>query len=305
LSGQRDILFGVAFSGRPTDLAGADSIVGPFATNLPVRMKLAANETLTDRLMATNDHLLRLNQYQFVSASQIQAWSDVPWRFRLYDSLVVVQNYLVHESARRVGRDVAIDGLEGPIHTNFPLLVLVEPETSWRVTLIYDSRLLAGSAAERWMRDLIRVIECMAEDSSATVDVVLASLSPPVVVERACRPSIAPSQNYVPPRTPTQQAIARVWEKVIRLDQVSIEDNLFDLGVHSLLVVQLVHLLEEQLGSPIGLVNLFRYPTILSLAQFLDSGSQEPSRLIQIRDRGQRQRDRFAAMKNVRSRIKR
>ena len=51
---------------------------------------------------------------------------------------MVVQNYEVDEAAHRLGDSVAISEFSGPIHTNFPLLVLVEPESSWRITLIYD-----------------------------------------------------------------------------------------------------------------------------------------------------------------------
>ena len=44
-SGETDVVAGAAFSGRPTDLAGAESIVGPFTNNLPVRVDVNENET--------------------------------------------------------------------------------------------------------------------------------------------------------------------------------------------------------------------------------------------------------------------
>ena len=166
-------------------------------------------------------------------------------------------------------------------------------------------RVIASAAIERWKGDLIQVLRCVAEDLDANVDAVMETLSQPMMAEHAHRKLFVQSQNYVPPRTPTQKSIERVWSDTIQLDRISIEDNLFDLGVHSLLVVQLHKKLQDDIGKQIGLVTLFRYPTIFALAQHLDSGIQSSDRLKKSQDRGQRQRQMLASMKNVRSRIKR
>ena len=304
LSDSRDVTFGAAFSGRPTDLAGAEAMVGPFVNNLPVRAKISGEESLGDLLSASHDRLLQLNPYQFVPSAQIQAWSDVPWQHRLFESLVVVQNYVVHDSARRLGPSVSIDEFDGPIHTNFPLLVLVEPDANWRISMIFDRGVIATDAIHRWKSDLALVLQRMADDLEVTVDTVSKELSEPVRAEHAHRKLFVQSQNHVPPRTPTEKSIASVWQEVIRLDRVSIEDNLFDLGVQSLLVVQLHGKLQDRLGKQIGLVTLFRYPTILALARHLDDDDQISDRLSKIEDRGQRQRRAMASMKKTRARVR-
>ena len=305
LSGCQDVIFGTAFSGRPTDLVGAESMVGPFVNNLPVRVTVTRDETLGDLLTASHNRLLRLQPYQYVPATHIQSWSEFPWQHRLFDSLVVVQNYVVDESARRCGPDLVIEDFDGPIHTNFPLLILVEPEAAWRLSLIFDRRVLAPTAIDRWIGDLMQVLRYFASDLPSSVGDVMATLSPPVQAEPVHRHWFVPSQNYVPPRTDMQRAIASVWRDVIQVEQISMETNLFDLGVHSLLVVQLHQKLQDDLGQQIGLVTLFRYPTIVALAQHLESGDQATDRLAQSRDRGQRQRQMMASMKDRRTRIAR
>jgi len=91
--------------------------------------------------------LLDLSPHQFASLDQIQSWSEIPWRDRLFDSIVVVQNYEIDADARRVGDHVTISDFSGPIHTNYPLLVLVEPHDAWRLSLIYDRRELPAAAS--------------------------------------------------------------------------------------------------------------------------------------------------------------
>ena len=48
------------------------------------------------------------------------------------------------------------------------------------------------------------------------------------------------STGYVPPRTPTEEALARIWSEVLEVEKVGIEDNLFELGGDSILVIQIV-----------------------------------------------------------------
>jgi amino acid adenylation domain-containing protein len=80
------------------------------------------------------------------------------------------------------------------------------------------------------------------------------------------RPALA--QTLVTPRTPTEQAIAAIWQDVLGVEKVGVDDNFFDLGGHSLLLVQLHGQLAARLGVDVTVMDLFRYPTIGSFARF-------------------------------------
>lgn len=56
------------------------------------------------------------------------------------------------------------------------------------------------------------------------------------------------NDDLVPPRTPTEQIVADVWKEVLGLDRVSVYDNFFDVGGHSLLSVRVVVKLEKRTG---------------------------------------------------------
>jgi acyl-coenzyme A synthetase/AMP-(fatty) acid ligase/acyl carrier protein len=71
--------------------------------------------------------------------------------------------------------------------------------------------------------------------------------------------------------------IAGIWSEALGVPEVSVTANFFDLGGHSLLVVQVQRQMKEALGRDIAITDLFRFPTVRSLAAHLSAagGSQD------------------------------
>ncbi|WP_414526544.1 amino acid adenylation domain-containing protein [Nodularia chucula] len=75
---------------------------------------------------------------------------------------------------------------------------------------------------------------------------------------------------YVAPRTSTEQALEVIWREILLVEQISIHDNFFALGGHSILGIQLVARINESLQVEVPLKYLFQFPTIASLAAQID-----------------------------------
>jgi amino acid adenylation domain-containing protein/FkbM family methyltransferase len=103
--------------------------------------------------------------------------------------------------------------------------------------------------------------------------------------------------NYVAPTTSTERFIAAAWQQALGVEKVGTTDNLFDLGGHSLTLIQIRALLKESIGRDIPLVELFRHTTIKALADYL-AGDSEDDLVDAARRRGQK---RVAAMQHARS----
>ena len=97
-------------------------------------------------------------------------------------------------------------------------------------------------------------------------------------------PDAAPRGPVVAPRTATEEAIAAAWRDVLSLPAVGVDDSFFDLGGHSLLIVQVHRRLAEQFPD-LAVVDLFRYPTIAALAQFLAKERVDQVSLAESRER--------------------
>ncbi|HEX3531246.1 MAG TPA: amino acid adenylation domain-containing protein [Thermoanaerobaculia bacterium] len=90
---------------------------------------------------------------------------------------------------------------------------------------------------------------------------------------------------YVAPRTSAEETIATVWQSVLGRDRVGIDDNFFEVGGSSLLLVQIHARLREALGREVTMVQLFRHPTIRALARFVsgaDSETREPAATVAV-----------------------
>jgi amino acid adenylation domain-containing protein len=87
---------------------------------------------------------------------------------------------------------------------------------------------------------------------------------------------IEPENDFVPPRDPLEQALANIWSKVLRIDRVSVRDNFFEVGGHSLAAVTLLIEVRNLTGSNLPLATLFQAPTVEALASLLRDHDWKP-----------------------------
>lgn len=100
-------------------------------------------------------------------------------------------------------------------------------------------------------------------------------MTPNGKVDRRALP--APDQSrpelespFVTPRSPVEEALARIWAEVLKLEQVGVHDNFLDLGGDSLLATKLISRLREELQMDLPFRVLFESPTIAQLAAWAD-----------------------------------
>jgi amino acid adenylation domain-containing protein len=81
-----------------------------------------------------------------------------------------------------------------------------------------------------------------------------------------------------------QETIHKIWCNVLGIQEVSIFDNFFDVGGHSLSMIKIHVGLKKELGRTITIVDLFKYSTIASLSDFIAHGEDPQEKMIQSRD---------------------
>jgi amino acid adenylation domain-containing protein len=84
-------------------------------------------------------------------------------------------------------------------------------------------------------------------------------------------PALAGQGSAVAPRTPTEEIVAAAYRETLALPRLSVLDDFFALGGHSLLVAQMTARLSRTLGRTVAMRAGFEHPTVASLAAWLDA----------------------------------
>ncbi|AZH29547.1 non-ribosomal peptide synthetase [Paenibacillus sp. M-152] len=79
--------------------------------------------------------------------------------------------------------------------------------------------------------------------------------------------------EYVAPTNEVEQQLADLWQAVLGVEKVGIDDGFFELGGHSLKAIQLVSKMQES-NIPLDIHQLLRYQTIRNLAKLLQRGEE-------------------------------
>jgi aspartate racemase len=75
-----------------------------------------------------------------------------------------------------------------------------------------------------------------------------------------------PEETFIAPHDELELQLTKIWEKVLGIQPISVQDNFFDLGGHSMLAARLFAQIEKKLGKNLPLATLFQAPTIKELA---------------------------------------
>ena len=106
-------------------------------------------------------------------------------------------------------------------------------------------------------------------------------------------------KSYIAPQNEVEKIITSIWQEILKVNRVGVNDNFFDLGGHSLLLVRMQTRLRESFAREIPISEIFRYPTVSLLAKFLAHKNDSDLSFNQIYDRAKKQRQAFIQRKEI------
>jgi amino acid adenylation domain-containing protein/non-ribosomal peptide synthase protein (TIGR01720 family) len=175
-SGRRDVVFGVTVAGRPTELAGADAMLGLFINTLPMHCRLDPAQEAGAWLRQLQNQNAEARQFQTTPLADIQRWSVAGGGNALFDSLLVFENYPVDATLRQAGARLAVDVTRKADLTSYPVTLTVVPGAQLRLSLTCDRAQVGEAAVERLQAHLTRLLLGFVEREEARLrDIALLS----------------------------------------------------------------------------------------------------------------------------------
>ena len=286
-SGESDLLFGATVAGRPSQLPHVEAIIGLFINTIPLRAHLDHAALFPTWLNRHQQQTSMAEEYAYCSAGQIQMWSQLPGAVSLFQSLLVFQNYsqqnghakvAVQDESRHDQNGFALTpaGSQGA-RTTYPLTLLISPLDGLGLHLIHDRMQLRDREAAKILAHWQTLLQAIAANPAQTLSQFMA-LIPTDQIPRIVAPTqLMPTRAVVGPRNPTEQKLAQIWEEILGIYPISVEDNFFAIGGHSFLAVQLIAKVNAVFGQKISLADLLQQPTLAAMATTLQQTTLRPT----------------------------
>ena len=161
LTGHHDVAFGAVVSGRPAEVAGADSMVGLLINTVPVRANITAATTIADLLgqlqSAHNDTL----EHQHLALSEIHRLTG---QERLFDTVFVYENYPIDTDVPSGAHELAITEFTTRDYYHYPLTVQALPGHELGLRVKFDTDVFDTASIEALIERLQRVLVAMTVD---------------------------------------------------------------------------------------------------------------------------------------------
>ena len=163
-SGYEDIVFGVTMSGRTSDIAGVENIVGLFINTLPMRLKIKAESKIRDILREVNNAIISLEEYQGTPLVDLKQYGSVRIDEQLFDTIVVVQNYPLDAGMMDDERCMSIEFASSYYLTNFSISLDIRTFKGIQLDFDFDCTVFDSEYVEKICDCLVKIAEAIILD---------------------------------------------------------------------------------------------------------------------------------------------
>ncbi len=161
LTGHHDVVFGTAVSGRPPDLAGAESMVGLLINTVPVRATIGAETTTANLLDQLQSSYTKTLDHQHLALSEIHR---VTGHDQLFDTMFVYENYPMATAALSAVDELNLKGFTTREYNHYPLSVQAVPGHELVLRVEFDTDVFTAARIEKLVERFRRVLVAMTAD---------------------------------------------------------------------------------------------------------------------------------------------
>ncbi|MDQ0416438.1 NRPS condensation-like uncharacterized protein/acyl carrier protein [Croceifilum oryzae] len=274
-----DVVFGSVISGRPPEIEGVEQILGLFINTVPVRIQTDQGQTFTDLICNVHKMDVDSKPYEHASLSEVQNFTplkqdlfEVIYNFRNFQNTSLETADVEQEDDQGIGFTLHPEKHHDQYHYDFSFAVSSGQEIN--ITITYHDGLYDKEIIERFMQHFTGIVEQVANNPGVLIADI--EMIPPYLVKMKALPIPEPlvqARSYVRPTNEMETRLVAIWQEVLGVDRVGIEDNFFDLGGQSLKAMKLVAKIQKEFDMDFPLSTLFQAQTIQAVAWWMSEGN--------------------------------
>ncbi len=169
-TGEREVVFGVAVSGRSAMIENIESMVGLLVNTLPARIQVNPNTRLIPWLKELQSRQWEMLKYEYSPLIQVRGWSEASNSSPLFQSILGFENHPIAYSLLERNEKASIrDVVHYHTATGYPINLTIYPEAELTSKLLYDFNRVDDAVVERILSHFSRALIEIAENPERKV----------------------------------------------------------------------------------------------------------------------------------------
>jgi aryl carrier-like protein len=273
----QDLVFGVVMSGRSGDMQHADEYVGLLINTVALRVRVTPQHTFRSVLSAVQADFVAHEKHQHYPLKSILTHSKL--RHSLIDHILVFENYPKFASVQSEENGLDISAVKSHERSSYDLTLVFTEMDALEVLCSFNQNVFPENTIAGLLGSFEFVIGELLQDTDRSVGEMNLDLwrqfFPVLQRDNASQhsgkhasPAVLPQpvENYH--LSEVERLLHDAWSQELKLQEISIFDNLFELGADSIMAIQVATKIKRK-GYNYTPSNIYENPTIFDLAKIV------------------------------------
>lgn len=275
---QEQVLFGTVHAGRPPAVEGIEQMLGLFINTIPVRVKVSATASLPALLRQVHADFLQAQPYQYLPYQEILASAALG--SESIDHILLFQNYYVAEQASQsMGEgDLRILQMDTREQNAYDLVLIITSGKKITCSFEYNAGVYTQAQIDLLAQRFEQVLNGLLQASGADTkdlahlfaDTVAGEHTPLSRKTRAC---LQVTTRHAAPETETEKRLHAIWQDLLQVDTLSVEDDFFLIGGDSIISIKAIVAINQALQVQLPVAALYEHRSIRALAAYIEEGA--------------------------------
>ncbi len=271
-SGQKDMIVCSPIVGRM--MPALEDLIGYFNNIVILRTSLSENPTFTELLGRVRQTVLTANNHQTIPFQQVAELPNVS-NIPLMRSLFVLQ-----DSVQKLEPLPGISASPVSIDQHFDYVDLfiefIETANKLTCTLSFKTALFDSGVIQLFIKNFLATLSHVVNNPILRLSELPRFDMPAIDLGISDGNETAKNERpFTAPRDEVESQLASIWGNLLNYEPVSVHDDFFEVGGHSLLAIRFFDQIENITGNRMPLALLFEAPTIAELAAVIQDDAWE------------------------------